>query len=303
MAIVFLAASIPGASQPPETVKVETPVYVVDGPVTQPPTRWTYRFSWSRFLSVGEVSVTAGESGDAEDREIDIWVRGKTGRIVDWIWKYRINGQGTVGLDPFRPQRFEVHDTVERRSKITRVEFNGDGEVHAYRNKRGTVRESRFEAPNTYDMGSTIFLVLNQDLTIGEHLKIDLLAGTSRYLIHVRPVAREEVKAAGQRFDAIKLLITSEDLTDPEDTAKHRETELWVSEEKPRMLLRARAKLWVGAVRAELASIDQPPSWPDAPPEIDLDIDRRREEQLERERLEEERSGGARSGGSPMRPR
>jgi len=331
--VLALGAAVLGAaSEPPDAVMVEAPVYRVLEPISQPAERWVYRFSWGRFLTVAEVQIVTGErkrdapetadggsggGGDGPenadnggegggDREIHVAVRASTGRVLDLMWRYRMNADGIVRLDPFHPGRFEVRESIKRGPKTTRVVFDGEGGVETYRNKKGIVREYRFDAPNTFDMASTIYLVLNQDLAVGKSYDVDTLAGNSRYLITVEVVGRETVEAAGAEHAAFKLKIMSQDLTDPPDTEKHSHTDLWVSEERPRRLLQAVSQLWVGAVRGRLERIEVASNWPTAPEEIDLGIDPRWLVETEPEEgpaIPEIRQGPKDRRSGPFRPR
>ncbi len=325
--LALTVAALGAASEAPDAVEVETPVYTVVEPVSQPVERWIYTFSWSRFITVAKVEIVAGERpvGVAEgadsgavdgavgggvdgggDREIQVAVRASTSRVLDLIWRYRMNADGIVGLDPFRPSRFEVRESIKRRPKTTRVEFDGNGGVHTYRNKKGLIREYRFDAPNSFDMASTIYLVLNQDLAVGESYDVDTLAGNSRYLITVEVVGKETVKAAGAKHPAFKLKVMSQDLTDPPDTEKHGHTDLWVSEQRPRRLLQAVSQLWVGAVRGRLERIEVVSNWPAAPEEVELGIDPRwapGTEPEEERTVPEIRQGPKERRSGPFRPR
>lgn len=313
--MLALTAAAPGAaSEAPDAVEVETPIYRVVEPVSQPPERWVYTFSWSRFLTVAEVEIVAGELPGAVpegvdggvDREIRVAVRASTSRVLDLMWRYRMNADGIVRLDPFHPGRFEVRESIKRRPKTTRVEFDGTGGVHTYRNKKGIIREYCFDAPNSFDMASTIYLVLNQDLAVGRSYDVDTLAGNSRYLVTVEVVGKETVKAAGAEHPAFKLKVMSRDLTDPPDTEKHSQTDLWVSEQRPRRLLQADSQLWVGTVRGRLERIEAVSNWPAAPEEIDLGVDPRWSadtESREEPAVPEIRQGPKDHRAGPFRPR
>lgn len=294
------AAALP-ASEPPSSVQVETSVLGVQEPVAHPPERLTYTFSWGRFVKVGEVEVTAGERSEprrgsegaagtggpdcdapgeagpevAGRRSIQVSVRAETSRMIDLMWRYRMNAEGVVHLDPFRPGYLEVRESIKRGPKTLRVEFDGEGRVQTSRNKKGILREHRFEAPNTFDLAAAVLLILNQDLAVGRRYAVDALAGNSRYLITVEVVGEETISAAGGEHAAFKLRLLSRDLTDPPDTEKHDHTDLWVSAARPRRLLQAVSDLWVGAVRGRLVRIEPAAGWPQPPAEIDLGLDRR----------------------------
>jgi len=274
--LLVSAASAGPPRQPPDSVDVETPEYRVTEPVTGQAERWVYEFSWSRFLKVATVEVTAGERIEAGDsRTIGVFIRASSARILDWLWRYRMNADGVVNLAPYRPGSFEVRESINRAPKTNRVEFDGNGGVHTYRKKEGRVREFEFATHNTFDMVSALYLVMNQDLTVGESYQVDALAGNVRYLVTLEVVDTETIRVANGEHAALKLRVRTEDLTDPPDNARHTHTDLWVSAERPRRMLQAVSNLWLGTIRGRLVSIERPTAWPAMPPEVELGIDAR----------------------------
>ncbi len=257
------------SASPPDQVRVEAPAYRVSPSPTHPNERWTYTFSWSG-VPVATVTITSGESRTADSRTFDVYVRGSSNAFLDLFWRYRLNAQGQVRLQPYGPVSFSAEEAIKRHGRITRVEFDAKRVVRAFRNKDAVIREYTFDAPNGYDILSTVFTVLNLDLEVGSQYRFDTLAGAGRFLVTVFADAREPISVAGQSVDAFRLRILTEELTDPEDSHKHRETLLWVSAERPRRMLKAQSKLFVGSVYAELDSIEPLAEWPAVPPRHEI---------------------------------
>jgi hypothetical protein len=253
------------AAFPPDQVGVETPVYRIMSVPAQPSERWKYTFSWSG-VPVASVSISSGEIRMEGDRLLEVHVRGTSNAFLDLFWRYRLNADGQVRLEPFGPAKFVAEEAMKRHGRVTRVEFDPKRQVRTYRNKDAVVREYAFDASNSYDVLSTVLTVLNLDLEVGSQYRFDTLAGAGRFLVTIHADAREQVSAAGQSLDAFRLRIHTEELTDPEDSDKHRETILWVSAERPRRLLKAQSKLFVGSVYAILDSVETLSEWPQDPP-------------------------------------
>jgi hypothetical protein len=74
--------------------------------------------------------------------------------------------------------------------------------------------------------------------------------------------------AMGRMVEAYRLLIRTNDLTDPDDDHKHAGTYMWVSTAPPRRMLRAQAKTKWGAIYGELESIFDSRAPADAPVEL-----------------------------------
>ena len=251
----------------PGEVQVSTPVYQLPADVEWPDERWDYHFRWSG-IPVGTLSIEAGGQpaddggtgvGDtgAGDRgkRLTVHVLGTTNSVVDLLWKYRLDARGVVAVRPFSPREFIIDETERRKDKFTHIRFDADRNVHSIRRKNDKTREYRFAGGNTFDILSTVFLVLNLDYVLGDEFYVDTFTGTSRYLVTISVDAKEEQLAAGISVPAWRLSVHTHELTDPEEEGKHRETILWVSRDKPRRLLAARSKTFVGAIEVDLDAV------------------------------------------------
>jgi len=259
------------AGLPPDQVGVETPVYEPVQPIPAIRERWNFDFSWSG-IPVAKVSLTGGEQAGATPRVLEVFVRGETNSFLDLFWRYRLNAHGTVYLDPFRPGSYVADESIKRKLKATRISFDADWNVDTSRTKKGIVHAYRFRAPNLYDILATVYLTLNLDYEQGKPLRFNTLTGTARFLVTVTPQARESIEVGAKTYDAWRLQLLSEKLTDPEESDHHTETLLWVSAERPRRMLKAQSKLFIGSVNAELTSIEQLDHWPDEPPPVPLGL-------------------------------
>ena len=273
---LFCVLSLVSAGdKPPQEVGAELPVLEVSGAVHQPPTRFVYSFTWGRLLKVGEIEITAGEILEKQKPErIEVFVRAATGRLTDLFWRYRLNADGFVRLAPFRPGRFEVRESVKRWPKTSHVVFNDSGnEVQTYRMKKGVVKRYAFDVENAWDIPSMLYVLLNQKLELGDTYEVDTLAGVKRYIFSAEVFAHETIHVAGEDRPAIGLRVASHSLTDPDEDVRHGTTEVWVSRDRPRSLLRAVSELKFGAVRFELQSEEAVTGWPFVPEEVDPGLD------------------------------
>jgi hypothetical protein len=273
--LFFALSFVSAADNQPQEVGAELPVLMVTGPVRQPPTRFVYSFTWGRLLKVGEIEITVGERLEEKKPErIEVFVRAATGRFMDLFWRYRLNAEGYVRLAPFQPGRFEVRESVKRWPKTSRVVFNDSGdEVQTYRMKKGVVKRYDFAVANAWDIPSMLYVLLNQKLEVGDTYEVDTLAGVKRYVFSAEVIAQETIHVAGKDRPAIGLRVASHSLTDPDEDSRHGTTEVWVSREKPRSLLRAVSELKFGAVRFELQSEEPAAGWPYVPDEVDPGLD------------------------------
>ncbi|MFW2405671.1 MAG: DUF3108 domain-containing protein [Gammaproteobacteria bacterium] len=228
--------------------------------VAQPPERLVYTFAWSPFFKVGRAEVTlqerpADQTAAPQSREIVVSVAGRTNAFIDALWRYRLTAFGVVPLQPLEPGLIDILESEKRKVKRTRTTYR-DGEFLTVRNKQGAVSETRIDAPNGHGMLSTLYDLLSRDMAIGDRYKFETIAGRSRYEVVFDVLKHDRIKLEGQKIDAVKLRVSGRDLTDPGDTAKHRITNVWVSRERPRRLLQAVSRLWIGTVKVRLQTIE-----------------------------------------------
>jgi hypothetical protein len=258
-AILICGASAPEralAKPGPDEVSVDVPVYKVGDDRVEPLEEiWNFSFSWSG-IPVARISISGKDGGRVDGvSRLEVEVDGTTNAFIDLLWRYRVNAKGAIRLDPFGPDRFVIVENEKRREKVTTIQFDGHGNVHSTKRKEGKIQTFDFAAPNTYDIISAVFLMMHIDYEPGGSYNVDALTGTTRYLVTVEVQARETLESLGRAVDSYKLLILTNDLTDPEDDHKHGGTNLWVSTEAPRRLLKAQAKTKWGSIYGTLDSI------------------------------------------------
>jgi hypothetical protein len=251
----------------PGEVNVSTPVYEPGQGQFPQDERWTLAFNWSG-IPVGGFSVELRRTGTDEAPMLDISVHGGTNSAVDLLWKYRLDATGTVRTDPFRPVSFDAKEQENRKQKVTRIRFAENGSVNALRQKGDRKREFEFVAPNMFDILSSIFLILNLDYQVGDEYYVDVLTGASRYLVTVDVEARERLEYNGSSTEAFRLSLESRELTEPDEghsrQAKHQESRIWVSAERPRRMLKAKSATFVGSISGWLAAVEPLATEPEA---------------------------------------
>ncbi len=246
----------------PDEVEIELPRYVIQGPADRLNETWTYRFYWAG-IPVGSAFVRVHEASETGRPILRVEVAGRTSALVDLLWAYRLQAEGFIRLEPFAPGEYHAVEVERGRRKQTDIVFDERRTVHTQRIRGDRVFAYAFAAPNTYDIVATVFLALNLDYRPGERYRFDVLTGTARYLVTVTVAGRTEIEAAGTRHDAWRLTVTSRELTDPNEEEKHRATDLWVSAARPRRLLAARSKTFVGAITGRMTAREsKPPSSP-----------------------------------------
>jgi len=272
LAVAFLAAptrSQGAPSLPPNEVEVDAPAYTVATPKGAIAELWRYVFSW-KGLPVGYVTIAGAEVVEGEERVMRVRVAGRTNAFIDLIWRYRLEAGGSLRLDPIAPGSYYAKEVEEAKQAVTKIDFDRARRVKTFRQKGEKVKQFEFDAPNTYEFLSTIWLLLNVDYEPGKVYRLDTLTGASRYLLEVAAEAREVVDVDGLPVDTFRLRATTSEVTDPDNkiARKHRETRLWVNTDWPRRLLRADVGTKWGTVRLELTGVE---NITELPPAEDLE--------------------------------
>jgi hypothetical protein len=260
LAVTILVAGVLGAraaSRSPDEVSGDTPVYTVGTPKGGISELWRYVFSW-RGLPVGHVTIAGTETEEAGERLMRVRVAGRTNSFIDLLWRYRLEAGGALHLDPIAPASYYAHEVESSKQATTRIDFDRTRRVTTFRKKGDKVKQYEFEAPNTYEFLSTIWLLLNIEYELGKTYRVDAITGASRYLLEVSVEGREVVHLDGMPIETYRLRAITQELTDPKNeiATKHRETALWVNTDWPRRLLRADVSTKWGAVRLELTSVE-----------------------------------------------
>ena len=229
---------------------VEHPVYRLPEGLPVPEGHQSYRLSWSG-IPVGHVRLAMQPEAGGERVGVDI--RGATHPVIDWLWRYRFVGEGHVRTRPFAPGGFVVDECENRRHKRTEIRFGAGApdRVTGLRIRRGEEKEYVFESSNTYDLPSSVYLVLNLDYAPGASFRLETFTGRSRYQVDVDVRGLETVRLGEAPHEAWHLFLRTTELTDDDPEGRHRGTDVWVTSERPRQLLRATSRTYVGRVWLE----------------------------------------------------
>lgn len=256
-AAVALALAAPRPAAPHRVkhldVDVDTPVYRLAPDLPVHEGQQHYRLSWSGF-PVARVRVEMRPDAGG----VGVLILGATHPVIDWLWRYRFEGRGRVNTDPFAPAGFVVDECENREHQRTEIRFGEPGEpgrkqrVRGLRHARGRIKEYVFDSSNTFDIPATVYLALNLDYLPGARFAVDTFTGKSRYLVEIQVEKRDAVRLGDQRLDAWRLRLVTRELTDDDPEGRHRETHVWVTPERPRRLLRAVSRTFVGSILLEL---------------------------------------------------
>lgn len=220
------------------------------------PLEASYKFGWSGF-----VAATAQLRLDKSDHHLSIDVTGGTTGLARALWKLDARHRAVTDADSLRP--ISMHQVEERRHKtqVTDLAFKPD-RVERLRTDSSSKKNSELKtykfAGSVFDMFSALLYLRSQPLREGDVYRVVVYPATNPYLVTLAVADREPVRVAPGEYRAIKLNVQIKKIgkhNQLEPHKKFRHANVWVSDDKDRLLLRIEASLFVGSVFAELQSV------------------------------------------------
>jgi hypothetical protein len=257
-AAAFGSARPAHADFAPDEIDFTAPVYDVPSGIHTLGERWSYKFYWNG-LPVAHATIEGRQRGEGADRRLLVDVNAGTNAVISLLFRYTMDAEGAIYVEPFRPGTFSLEENEKGKEMATRIEFDEDGTVSAYRRKKGKEKRYEFAAPTTHEFMSTVYLLLNMDYELGETYLVDTLTGVSRFLLTAEAQAVERRNAAGSEVDAYRIFVTTNELTNPDGKRKHFGSDVWVSVDRPRRFLGSRSKTKWGPVTLDLVKIERLP--------------------------------------------
>jgi len=220
--------------------------------------RATYVCGWS---GISAATLEAHFAKPARDR-FQLEGTGRTIGFVRALWKLDATYRSLADAILLRP--IESHQVENYRAKkvTTHLTFTGNG-VRRLRsdnqqNPPSSAKPKEFDFPNLFDLLSAMLYLRSQPLRNGDVYRVVVYPATSAYLATASVVGREKVSVRPGSYNAIKFDLRLNRIGKNMDLQPHkkfRHATIWVSDDTDRILLRAEAQIFVGAVFAELRSI------------------------------------------------
>jgi hypothetical protein len=176
-----------------------------------------YRFHW--LLKTGaktEISI------ERKDDDFVVATSGKTGWLVDKIYRVRYRGAAILNAVDLSPVRVDVKEEVRSTRKQTRMVYRGET-IFSERVKKKKNKDPRYESFQQSTRGGRVMDPFSATLiarampwATGDLRTIDVFDGRRLNRVTMTCVGQSRVKAAGEKHDAwvIKISITQ---GDPED--------------------------------------------------------------------------------------
>lgn len=215
-----------------------------------PTGRLEYRLTWNGIPAASAaIEVKRDDTRSTESYLVE--ARTRTSALVDFF--YSLRGTVVSSFDAaLSPLGFRFDREINDRPESTAIEFGG-AEAFATGSHLRDRKRSVVEVGDDYvlDPVTAIFHALDQPLEPGRELVYDVFTGQSRYRVQLLVHGEETIEVGAGRFPALRVEPRVWKVGQGLEPRLRRAT-IWVSQGSPRLPLKVRSEVFVGAVNADL---------------------------------------------------
>ena len=217
-----------------------------------------YGFGWSGFPGA---TADVRLSKTAEDR-LQLDVAAHTIGFVRTLWKFDASHTSIVQGATLHPLEVKQVENVRSKKTVTDLSFGPAGvtsKVTETPARSGGAKVRHFDFPNLFDLQSGLLYLRSQPLEERSVQHIVVYPATSAYLATLTVLGRERLSVPAGSYNAIKLDLQLSKIGKKRELEPHRKfrrATAWVSDDPDRLMLRIEAQIFVGAVFAELQSVE-----------------------------------------------
>lgn len=217
-----------------------------------------YGFGWSGFPGA---TADVRLSKTAEDR-LQLDVAAHTIGFVRTLWKFDASHTSIVQGATLHPLEVKQVENVRSKKTVTDLSFGPAGvtsKVTETPARSGGPKVRHFDFPDLFDLQSGLLYLRSQPLEERSVQRIVVYPATSAYLATVTVLGRERLTVPAGSYNAIKLDLQLSKIGKKRELEPHRKfrrATAWISDDPDRLMLRIEAQIFVGAVFAELQSVE-----------------------------------------------
>lgn len=211
----------------------------------------TYRLHYGIIDAGVAVLEVKPEVMDVAGRKVyHIVGNGYSKGSFDWFFKVRDRYETYLDKDALLPWMFV------RRVNEGGYIINEDYKFNHYTNKVDVGREDKVDVPKgTHDMISAFYAARNLDLTNakeGDVFTINSIVDKELFPLKIRYVGKEKISCEIGTFNCVKFRPI---VQKGRVFKKEEDLNVWITDDKNRVPLRAQAKLMVGSVKLDIVSV------------------------------------------------
>ncbi|MBA3883084.1 MAG: DUF3108 domain-containing protein [Chthoniobacterales bacterium] len=222
------------------------------------PLRAKYNFGWNGVTAAtADIRLAKTAAG-----RFELEATGGTIGFARSLWPFDIKHLGVSDARTLRPIEVTEVETLRRKETTTKVSFTPDRVTSVRDERKGSKTSSKtrvFEFPNISSLNSALLYLRTQPLNDGALQRIVIYPATSAYLATITVAGRSRITVPTGAYDAIKVDIQLEKIGKKRELQPHKKfkrASVWLSNDPDRLILRIEAQVFVGAVFAELQSVE-----------------------------------------------
>jgi hypothetical protein len=213
-----------------------------------------YGFGWSGFPgATADIRYKSG--GD----RLQLDVSARTIGLVRALWKFDATHTSIVEASSLRPVTVRQLENDRGERRVTELSFSPQGVVSKVTATPGEgTKVRKYDFPRLFDLQSAVLYLRSQPMQERNVQRIVVYSATAPYLATVTVLGRERITVPAGKFNAIKFDLQLNRIKDGQlqPHRKFRRATAWLSDDADRLVLKIEAQVFVGAVFAELQSVE-----------------------------------------------
>ena len=226
------------------------------------PLKAQYEFGWAALSA----ATADFEFSKVKGNQMRLAVKAKTTGAARALWRMDTDHTAYCDSTTLRPIRLEQKEVYKGKTETAKVTFTRDylerwRETLPLPPGESPPKTRKVKLADVFDLQSALLFVRSQRLANGDKIRLIVYPGKSAYLAEVEVLGRENVKVAGKNYPAIKCQLRLQGITKEltlEPHTKFKQAFAWLSDDNDRLLLKAKADIFIGSVWAEMTSVKFP---------------------------------------------
>ncbi len=221
-----------------------------------PPGKLEFNLSWKGILDSGKLTFELGKAGDHKPGVFVIKSSGKSMGPGGVIFPYHGHSWSEINMDTLKPRlltatEFKRGEKIETENRFfsNRVSFR---EITLKKDDQ-RIQSHVFSKSPVYDIGSAILFIRSQKLDQGDEISFMMHPYSSPYLLKAIVLAKEKLGDTNCIKVSLNLSKIDRKTFELKPYKKLKEPAiLWFSDDRKRLPIEVRSKVFIGDVRATL---------------------------------------------------
>lgn len=216
-----------------------------------------YKCGWSA-VTAGELNATIKRSSGGV---LEMVANGGTVPPIKALWNMSFDFRSLVDEKNLRPVQCRIKETYGEEILFSYLRF-GKGDVQRLRQAippdKNPPRWKHFVYPGVTDLFGGLLLIRSQKLRAGDVYTMVVYPQTAPYIATFKVMGSETVSIHETQRNAIRLDLKLQKLSkkgQSEPYKSFKSASVWISDDANRMVLKAKAEIFVGSIWVELAKL------------------------------------------------